>query len=360
MEKAASCRAANPEFLDLVETNPTRVGLVFEPAPMLTLDATYAPDPMGLLPARQAVAEYYGPGVHADDIVLTASTSEAYSFLFKLLADAGDEILVPVPSYPLFEHLTRLEGLTPVPYTLGYVDGGWRIDERSIAHARSTRSRALIVVHPNNPTGSFLHREDGDRLPAGVPVIADEVFFEYADPRLSLVPERVASMHSESLTFSLGGLSKLCALPQAKLAWIRVSGPEAQKRAALDRLAFIADAYLSVGTGVQDAAPRLLANRFPMQRRIHERVSRNASALEEALRGASGLVERARQGGWYSVLELPGAWTGDTFAEALLDRSVLVHPGYFYDFEEENLIVTSLLTPETAWKKGIDLLVSLA
>jgi aspartate/methionine/tyrosine aminotransferase len=359
MEKAASRRAL-PGFLDLVETNPTRAGLIFEAVPVLPLHPTYDPDPRGLLSARQAVAEYYGPQVVADDIVLTASTSEAYSFLFKLLADAEEEILVPVPSYPLFEHLTTLEDLKPKAYALRYTDERWRIDADSLERARSKRTRGLVVVHPNNPTGSFLHPEDITQLRSDLPVIVDEVFFDYPEPDLAFTPERVADARPESLTFSLGGLSKLCALPQAKLAWIRVSGPQDQKSAALERLAFIADAYLSVGTAIQDAAPLLLSNRVPIQRRINERVSRNAAFLKDAVRGVPDLVERTREGGWYAVLELPPSWTGEDFADALLEQNVFVHPGYFYDFEDENLIVLCLLTPESTWQNGIAIATALA
>jgi aspartate/methionine/tyrosine aminotransferase len=359
MEKAASRRATDPAFVDLVETNPTRAGLLFESVPFLPLHPIYDPDPVGLLSARKAIAEYYGPHVEIGDIVLTASTSEAYSFLFKLLADAGDDILVPVPSYPLFEHLTRLEGLVPASYALHYVDERWRIDVDALTRARSKRSRGLIVVHPNNPTGSYLDASDIAKLPHDLPVIVDEVFFDYPDPDLAYTPERVADVRRDALTFSLGGLSKLCALPQAKLAWIRVSGPEAEKRAALERLAFIADAYLSVSTAIQDAAPLLLQNRLHIQRRIQDRVGRNASVLNDALRSVPDVRERTREGGWYSVLELPRSIGAEGFADRLLDQGVLVHPGYFYDFEEENLLVTSLLTPETAWEKGIALLVSL-
>ena len=360
MEKAVSRRAADPEFLDLVETNPTRAGLLFESLPFLPLNPTYDPDPQGLPSARTAVAAYYGPHVDPEDIVLTASTSEAYSFLFKLLADAGDEILVPVPSYPLFEHLTQLEGLKPEAYALYYSEGRWRIDADSLKRAHSKRTRGLIVVHPNNPTGSYLDQDDLEQFWEDLPVIVDEVFFDYPDPERSVLPERVADTRPNSLTFSLGGLSKLCALPQAKLAWIRLSGPENQRRAARERLAFIADAYLSVGTAIQDSAPLLLDNRFSVQHRIRERVSRNANFLQETIQTTPGLVERTREGGWYAVCELPASWTGEDFAGALLEQNVLVHPGYFYDFEEENLIVTSLLTPESTWQKGIEIAASLA
>jgi alanine-synthesizing transaminase len=360
MEKAASRRASDPDFVDLVETNPTRAGLIFDSVPLLPLNPNYDPDPMGLLSARNAVAEYYGPHVDAGDIVLTASTSEAYSFAFKLLADAGDEILVPVPSYPLFEHLTRLEELTPKPYAIRYAGDRWCIDAETLRRARSKRSRGLIVVHPNNPTGSYLDAGDLAALPGDLPLIVDEVFFDYAEQGLSFIPKRVADARPDALTFSLGGLSKLCALPQAKLAWIRVSGPAEVKRAALERLAFIADAYLSVGAAIQDAAGQLLQHRSPVQHRILERVRRNARVLKDAIRTVPHLEERTREGGWYSVLQLPSVHLAETFADRLLDHGVFVHPGYFYDLEEENLLVTSLLTPEIAWKKGIERLVSLA
>ena len=359
MEKAATRRAADPEFVDLVETNPTRAGLTVASL-FLALPSVYDPDPKGLPSARAAVAQYFGAHVDAGDILLTASTSEAYSFLFKLLGDAGDEILVPVPSYPLFEHLTTLEELVPKAYGLQYVKERWRINEASLLKARSERSRALVLVHPNNPTGSYVHPEDVARLPEDLPLIVDEVFFDYPKAHLAFTPERVADARPDSLTFSLGGLSKLCALPQAKLAWIRVSGPDEQKRAAMERLAFIADAYLSVGTAIQDAAASLLQNRSSIQRRISERVERNAIVLEDAILNVPHLAERTREGGGYAVVELTTGMAAETFADRLLEEGVFVHPGYFYDFEEENLIVLSLLTPETAWKKGIERLASLA
>jgi len=356
MAKAQERRATDPDFLNLIETNPTQAGLIFESVPSLPMSPTYDPDPRGLASARKAVAEYYGPHVDPDDIVLTASTSEAYSFLFKLLGDSKDEVLVPSPSYPLFEHLTMLEGLVPKTYALGYTGRRWTLDFNTLLGPRSKRSRALVVVHPNNPTGSYLNTHEIERLgglTGELPLIVDEVFFDYPEPELPFTPVRIADHHRESLVFSLGGLSKLCSLPQAKLAWIRVSGPDEPKRAALERLAFIADAYLSVSTAIQDAAPLLLENRFSIQRRIRERISRNATFLRDAIRSTSSLIERAREGGWYAVLELPSGWSDEAFALALLEEGVLVHPGYFYDFEEENLIVTSLLTPEPGWEKGI-------
>jgi len=360
MEKAATRRAADPEFVDLVETNPTRVGLTVAPAPFLALPPLYDPDPKGLPSARAAVARYFGAHVDPGDILLTASTSEAYSLLFKLLGDAGDEILVPMPSYPLFEHLTTLEELAPKAYGLQYANERWRINEASLRGARTQRSRALVLVHPNNPTGSYVHPEDVARLPEGLPLIVDEVFFDYPKAHLAFTPDRVADARPDSLTFSLGGLSKLCALPQAKLAWIRVSGPDEQKLAAMERLAFIADAYLSVGTAIQALAPSLLENRSSIQRRISERVERNAIVLEDAILNVPHLAERTREGGWYAVLELTTGSSAETFADRLLETGVFVHPGYFYDFEEENLIVLSLLTPEDAWKKGIERLALLA
>jgi alanine-synthesizing transaminase len=367
MEGAASRQAGDASFVDLTETNPTRVGLTIAGLTPAAWSEVYDPDPRGLGPGREAIAEYYrdaGSPTRSDDILLTASTSEAYAFLFKLLADPGDEVLVPAPSYPLFEHLTRLEGVRPCSYALRYGSGRrWGIDFDSMRRELHASTRAIVLVHPNNPTGSYLSAAEIQGIGSlasehAVPLIADEVFFDYLRPDLKVAPNRVTSS-GPHLTFSLGGLSKLCALPQAKLAWIRVDGPPDLKAHALDRLAFIADAYLSVGSAIQAALPSALARRHAIQARIRERLDRNTETLEEVLR-VSGVGIRPREGGWYAVLELPAPWTDDAFASALLEDGVLVHPGYFYDFEEENLLVTSLLTEEPTWHQGLERLAARA
>ncbi|HET9232700.1 MAG TPA: pyridoxal phosphate-dependent aminotransferase, partial [Candidatus Eisenbacteria bacterium] len=299
MAAAESRRAADPEFVDLAVTNPTRVGLGLETPGPLIFGHDYDPDPQGLAAARSAVAACYrasGASVSAEDIVLTASTSEAYAFLFKLLADPGDEVLVPEPSYPLFEHLTVLEGVVPRPYPLVYSGGRWCVDLEAVTERISPRSRGLVLVHPNNPTGSYLHLEEIEtlgRLTAthDLPLIIDEVFFEYPRAHLEFTPIRPADHCPEPLIFSLGGLSKLCAMPQAKLAWIRVSGHQSLKRSALEKLNFIADAYLSVGTAVQVALPTLLGHAKPAQSRIRARLEANGALLAQRSREVPDLRE---------------------------------------------------------------------
>ena len=368
MEAAESRRAADPEFVDLSVTNPTRVGLGLEAPVSLMLGHEYDPDPHGLVAARSAVAAYYGASgasVASEDIVLTASTSEAYAFLFKLLADPGDEVLVPEPSYPLFEHLTLLEGVAPRSYPLVYSGGRWCVDLDALAERISPRSRALVLVHPNNPTGSYLHKDEIESLGRvaakhRLPLIVDEVFFEYPSTELGFTPVRPADRCPEPLIFSLGGLSKLCGMPQAKLAWIRVSGSQSLKRSALEKLAFITDAYLSVSTAVQDALPAFLANAKTAQSKIRARLEANSAHLSGRLRDVQGFRVRSREGGWYAVVELPPPWTDESFTAALLESSVFAHPGYFYDFAEENLIVLSLLAEEATWRRGLDRMVRLA
>jgi aspartate/methionine/tyrosine aminotransferase len=352
-------------LLDLTVSNPTQVGLPYAAESILEAlhDAgalVYQPDPLGLLAARSAVAtEYRGLGlaVQPSQVLLTASTSEAYAFLFKLLCDPGDEVLVPRPSYPLLEHLARLDSVRLVPYQLSY-DGAWAIDLGSVRRARSRHSRALVVVNPNNPTGNYLKRGELAALAEfGLPLIADEVFVSYA---LTVDRQRVSSALAaeHGLVFALGGLSKLAALPQLKLAWTVACGPQALVVEALARLELIADAYLSVGTAVQLALPKLLALRDATHGAVRDRCARNLAYLREQS-AASVVTTLHAEGGWQAVVRLPRLATEEAWAVGLLEQQgVIVQPGWFYDFPNEPFAVLSLLTPEQAWREGVQRLIS--
>jgi alanine-synthesizing transaminase len=360
-------RLAGTEVLDLTETNPTRAGLDYPGPEILAALAdpralTYEPSPRGLRAAREAVAEYYrslGRRVDPDSIFLTASTSEAYAFVFKLLADPGDEILVPRPSYPLFELLAGLEGLRPVQYMLRHGDDGWRIDLDLLRASIIDRTRALVVVSPNNPTGSYLRRHDLAELNRlctanDIALMVDEVFLDYR-ARSFASPAETTAGNPVALTFVLSGLSKLVGLPQVKLGWIQVSGPDRLVARAIERLEFIADTYLSVSGSVQHAAPKLLALRERIQAAIVERVESNEARLRNRWSMVPDGRVLAREGGWYALARLPEDVTDETAARTLLEEdNVVVHPGYFYDFEEGNVLVLSLLTPPEVFAAGLD------
>jgi alanine-synthesizing transaminase len=334
-------------LLDLTESNPTRASLDY-PDQILAAFADprslqYEPEPRGLLAAREAVAAYYG-NVPASRILLTASTSEAYAYLFKLLCNPGDEILSPRPSYPLFDFLGGLESVRVVQYPLRY-DGAWHIDFEALARAITPKTRAIVVVNPNNPTGSFLKREERHKLEHfGLPILSDEVFSDYA---LSRDDSRVSTLTDAAkvLTFSMSGLSKIAALPQMKLGWIVASGPGHEE--ALDRLELIADTYLSVATPVQHALPQLLAASVSVRDQIRERSRANLATL----RSTRPLHV---EGGWYAILQVPRTKSEEEWALELLDRcDVLVQPGYYYDFESEAFLVLSLLTPPDIFSEGV-------
>ncbi len=351
-----------PSF-DLTESNPTRAGLPYDGETIRQALASpgalrYEPHPFGLPSAREAVARELtaeGLAVQPSRVVLTASTSEAYSFLFKLLCDPGDEVLVPAPSYPLFEHLAQLESVRLVPYRLAY-DGAWHIDLASVRGAVAPRTRAILSVAPNNPTGSYVKRDELRELAGlGLPMVSDEVFSRYP---LRDDPARARSAleaQGAPLVFVLGGLSKLAALPQMKLAWIVVDGEGCvESREAMARpRAFIADAFLSVGAPVQHALPALLASRAAVEQTIQRRTRRNLAFVQQAVEGSAASVLDA-EGGWYAVLRLPRTRPEEAWALSLLedDGVLLVHPGHFFDFEEEAYVVLSLLTIETRFDRG--------
>jgi aspartate/methionine/tyrosine aminotransferase len=350
-------------ILDLTETNPTIVGLPYPPNLLTGLSdprsATYRPDPAGAIDARQAVASEYaarGVPVDARRIVLTASTSEAYAFLFKLVTDPGDAVLVPQPSYPLFELLTRLDGVRAEPYRLQRADD-WAIDRDGVRHAITAATRAILVVTPNNPTGSMLRADDRDWLVAlaleqGLALVSDEVFADYP-----IAPHSEAtSLAGEHrvLTFVLGGLSKSAGLPQVKLAWIVVSGPDDLATQAVERLAVIADSYLSVSTPVQTAAARLIEGGREVRAAIAGRIRRNFDRLQSFAATHPALTVFTPEGGWSAVVRVPATESEESLVLRLLDEAgVLVHPGYFFDFSEEAFLVLSLLPSPDVFDEAI-------
>jgi aspartate/methionine/tyrosine aminotransferase len=357
----ARSRTASRPLVDLTESNPTRAGIPYAREAIVGALAAsgallYEPSPFGLASAREAVARDLSADGHAVDaarVVLTASTSEAYAFVFKLLCDAGDEVLVPVPSYPLFEHLARLEGVRAVPYRLAY-DGAWHVDLDSARRAVTARTRAVVAVSPNNPTGSYLKRAELAALAAlGLPIVSDEVFARYP---LREDAERARSALDAAgapLVFALRCLSKLAALPQMKLAWIAVGGDGARVTAALSRLEIIADAFLSVGTPVQHALPALLASRHVAEDAVRARTRANLAVVRDAVAGSPASLLDV-EGGWYATLRVPGTRGEQEWALALLeDDGVHVHPGHFFDFEREAYLVTSLLAPPADFEEGI-------
>jgi len=353
--RLAEMRRAGARFIDLTETNPSRAGLAPEYDEIARAFAgaalaRYEPDARGGARAREAVARYYadlGHDVAPERIVLTASTSEAYAHLFRLFADAGDEFLAPAPSYPLFEPLAALEETRLVPYPLRY-DTRWRIDTDTVRERVGDRTRGIIVVSPNNPTGSMTSAAEARALEAtaaarAIPILCDEVFGDFAAEerdgarRGSLVDAR------DALAFVLSGLSKIAGLPQMKLAWIVAAGPPARVREALERLEWIADAFLSVGAPAQLALPHLLANRHAFQARARARVAANRDRLRAGLAGRPDIELLHSDGGWAAVLRVPRTRSEEEWCLELLARGVIVHPGHFYDFPDEAYLVVSLL-----------------
>jgi aspartate/methionine/tyrosine aminotransferase len=315
----------------------------------------YEPDPLGAIAAREAVCRSLTDlcvGIGPEQILVTASTSEAYGYLFKLLCDPGDQLLIPTPSYPLFNHLARFEGIEAVPYPLGF-DGSFHLDLSRILPLVGPRTRAIVVVNPNNPTGHFIKTEELDALERlGLPVISDEVFNGYVldAPRTAV---RTLLGRSELLVFALSGLSKLAGLPQLKVGWIVVQGPLALAREALERLELIADTFLSPSAPALLALPELLEYSGAIRAQIGERVARNARALTSRLE-RSAATALPIEGGWYAVVRLPRTQPEEDWVGSLLEeRGVLVQPGYFFDFEDEPYAVLSLLTPPARFDAGM-------
>jgi alanine-synthesizing transaminase len=355
-------RNAGAEILDLTESNPTRAGLEYPTKQILEALANpacmqYDPMPSGLYSAREAVSQYYaarGVDVSPSRILLTASTSEAYAYLFKLLALPGDEILVPRPSYPLFEYLAAMESVTVRQYPLRY-DGGWHFDFAALETLAGPRTRAIVVVNPNNPTGSYLKQDEWWRLEAlaaerGIAILSDEVFADYA---LLDDPARMTTLAGacDALTFVMSGLSKVVGLPQMKLGWIAASGPRYEE--ALRGLEWIADTFLSVAMPIQVALPRVLLAGAAVREQIRKRTRINLAVLHKAVRLNSPCQVLYVEGGWYAILRVPNTLSEEHRTLELLSvDGVLVQPGFFYDFDTEAFFVLSLLTPTESFAEG--------
>ena len=367
-EAVARFRASGEKLLDLTASNPTECGFHYDGAAILKALITpavlrYNPDPRGLTPARKAVVEYYaqrGDAVGVEDLILTTSTSEAYSFVFRLLCNPGDEVLVPTPSYPLFDFLADLQDVKLVRYPLIY-DHGWQVDFHALKAAITPKTRAVIVVHPNNPTGHFTKPAESGRLAEicashDLAIIADEVFLDF-----SLEGGRTPSFlqNDAVLTFTMSGLSKISGLPQMKFAWLAVNGPQAQKKEALARLEVIADTFLSMNAAIQAAAPIFLAQRHAIQQQLMARVRHNLEEMDRQLADQKSCTRLAVEGGWYAVVRVPATRSDEELALELLEDGVYIHPGHFYDFPGDGYMVVSLITPERDFAEGLEkLLVS--
>ena len=362
-EALAQHRAAGKPLFDLTASNPTECGFEYDSEAILKAlcnpaALVYEPNPKGLAVARRAVASYYsehGARADAEDMLLTTSTSEAYSFVFRTLCNPGDEILVPAPSYPLFSFLAEIQDVKLVSYPLIY-DHGWQIDFHSLEQAITPRTRGVIVVHPNNPTGHFCKPKEMARLTEicatrEMAVIADEVFLDFS---LTGEQQRSFAANAEALTFTMSGLSKICGLPQMKAAWLVVSGPEALKTEALARLEVIADTYLSMNAPVQLAIPAFLEQRQDFQKQVITRVRCNLADLDRQLAGQQSCSRLEVEGGWYAVLRVPATGSDENLGvDLLLRRDVYVHPGHFYDFASNGHLVVSLIATHLEFQDGL-------
>ena len=371
VERVRERRARGEDVMDLTVSNPTSCGFQYEAkellAPLSAYEAmAYDPQPFGLASARAAVAEYYrdhGADVPIEHICLTTSTSEAYSYLFRLLCDPGDEVLIARPSYPLFDFIARLESVTLREYPLRYDPGAsaasehaWTIDMDALDASIGERTRAIVVVHPNNPTGNFASAEEREALEMlcaerGLALIVDEVFLDYSISA-NRSARSFAAGDSPALCFVLSGLSKVCALPQMKLSWIAARGAAEALASAMARLEVVADTFLSVNAPVQTALPHWLRGRDPLQQQIRARVQGNLSTLDTRLRGSQA-DRLALEGGWTVVLRVPRIVDGLSFAETAADRGVLVQPGEFYGMQAGRAVL-SLLTPPQEWQRGLE------
>jgi alanine-synthesizing transaminase len=368
-EALARHRAAGKPLHDLTISNPTECGFEHDSRAILQALAdpaslAYDPDPRGLFGARQAVAAYYavrGAEVPADSVILTTSTSEAYSFVFRTLCNPGDEILIPEPSYPLFAFLADIQDVKLVCYPLDY-DYGWQINFHALQQGITPRTRGVIVVHPNNPTGHFTKPHELEKLnelcsPRNLAIIADEVFLDFA---LQEIHAPFSFAHNPAaLTFTMSGLSKISGLPQMKAAWLVTGGPEKLKQQALARLEIIADTYLSMNAPVQHAIPALLDQRQSFQTQLLARVRKNLAELDRQLATQKSCARLMVEAGWYAVLRVPATRSDEELAiELLAKKNVYVHPGHFYDFPSEGFLVVSLITREEEFAERVKLMLS--
>jgi len=350
--------------LDLTVSNPTRVGVQHDERIVQSLlnpkALDYDPQPKGMLSAREAVVNYYrdqykGSDFDPESLILTTSTSEGYSYVFRLLCNPQEEILVPKPSYPLFEFLADLQDVKLVPYPLLY-DHGWQIDFPSLNNAVTSKTRAVVLVHPNNPTGSYVSQSEQNALNKfcnehGLALIVDEVFLDYSH---DAARRPTFAANNAALTFTLSGLSKISALPQMKLAWIVTSGPAEQVHAAMQRLEVIADTYLSVNAPIQLATAVLLDQRRIVQSFLLTRLQVNLEEFDQQLSRQKLCVRLHVEGGWYAVLRVPVTQSDEDLAIAIMKNlSVLVHPGHFYDFASDGYLVVSLITEPKEFSEGI-------
>ncbi|MCX6133108.1 MAG: pyridoxal phosphate-dependent aminotransferase [Ignavibacteriales bacterium] len=362
---AQEMRAAGKEIIDLTESNPTKCGFLSDPDDLIPRSAlqrsiNYDPDPKGLFDARQVIARWYcrqGTIVDPSHIVLASSTSEAYSFLLGLLCNSAESIAVPKPSYPLFDYLARLNDVECRHYGLAY-DGEWHVDWPSLENVLTAGTKALVLVHPNNPTGSYITTDEAERIvrvsrELGIPLIVDEVFGAYSLGESARRFGSFAGTHG-TLTFTLNGISKLGGLPQLKLAWIAVSGPDHLCSEALRRLEIIADTFLSVGTPVQHSLGSLMGNGSPMTGKIKERLVSNVEELRRTFSASLPASLFACEGGWSAVLRLPAIRSDEEWAlELLRSQGVLVYPGQLFEFDIPSCIVVSLLPKSQIVSEGI-------
>lgn len=370
LSKAIDEARARGPLVDLTESNPTRCGI----APGIEMigqlahprGARYEPIAIGMREAREAVAAYYGDrGITVDPehVVLSASTSEAYGWLFKLLCDRDDSVLVPQPSYPLFDYLASLEDVRLLPYPL-VREERFRIDLEALERAIEPKTRAILVVHPNNPTGTFARRDEAEALERlaqahGLALIVDEVFADYAWGPLP--PDRLPTFagRDRALTFVLSGLSKVVGLPQVKLGWMLANGPASTLASAFARLEVIADTYLSVGTPIQLALPGILAQRTGVQEQIRARVAQNLASLDRSLAAHPAVRRLPSDGGWCAILEVPRTQGDEAWAEFLVrELGVVVHPGWFFDFAREGHLVVSLLPEPQLFATAVERVIS--
>jgi len=359
----AGHRAAGKPLVDLTVSNPTECGFDYDQQAILQALAnpdslSYYPSSKGLPVAREAVAKYYSAReiiVPVEDIILTTSTSEAYSFVFRALCDPGDELLIPEPSYPLFSFLADIHDVKLVGYPLQY-DHGWQIDFHALRQAITFRTRGIIVVNPNNPTGNFCKDGEIEKLneicsSRQMALIADEVFLDF---HLQAARPRSFAANSANLTFTMSGLSKISGLPQMKAAWLITNGPEQLKAPALSRLEVIADTFLSMNTPVQLAIPRFLDLRHDFQKQLMARVRRNLTELDMQLAAQTSCARLEVEGGWYAILRVPVTRSDEDLAiDLLTNQGVYAHPGHFYDFPTDGFLIVSLITPPDDFDEGI-------